>query len=77
MLVSLKAASLLARRDHGLAFFGPVNGCGTAGQQGTEVASDAELIAKTELTSKLVPFVFRTEERKDCDRHRPSTVEGA
>src|SRR5262245_2720506 len=58
MFTTLEATSLIARRHQGLAFFGPFNGCGTAGRQGTEATSDAELVAKTEFTSKLVPFVF-------------------
>jgi transposase len=60
--VPTKAASCIARRHKGLAFFGPFSDCGTAGRQGTEVASDAELVAKTEFTSKLVPFVSGTED---------------
>ena len=45
------ATSRIARRHKGLAFFGPFSDSGTIGRQGTEVASDAELIAKTEFTS--------------------------
>ena len=48
---------LIARRRQSVAFFGPFSGHGTAGPQGCEVASDAELIVKTEFTLKLVPFV--------------------
>jgi hypothetical protein len=33
-----------------VAFFGPFSGYGTAGLQGTEVASDAELIVRNEFT---------------------------
>src|SRR5262245_1188401 len=62
-----RATSLIARRNQVLAFFGHFNGCGTAGQQGSEVASDTELIAKSELTSKLATFVCRTDAR-NCRR---------
>jgi hypothetical protein len=43
--------SLIAWCHQGLAFFGHFSGYGTAGRQGTEVASNAELIVKTEFTS--------------------------
>ena len=55
---------LIARRRQSVAFFGPFSGHGTAGPQGCEVASDAELIVKTEFTLKLVPFVEQTDARK-------------
>ena len=48
-----------------MAFFGPFNSCGPAGRQGAKVASDAELVAKTELTSKLAAFGDQTEARND------------
>jgi hypothetical protein len=44
----------------GLGIFRPFSGYGTTGRQGTEVTNDAELVAKTQFTSKLVPFVSRT-----------------
>jgi WD40 repeat protein len=58
MLAAPKVTSLLARRHSGLAFFGPFSGCGTAGREEAQVASDAELVPTTKLTLKLVPFVY-------------------
>jgi hypothetical protein len=71
MLAAPKVTGRIARRHQGLAVFGSFSSYGTAGRQGTEVASDAELVAKTEFTSNLVPFVDKTEARKA--RHSPQS----
>src|SRR3954452_16078359 len=63
-----KMTRLVAWPHQGLAFFGPFSGYDTAGRQGTEVASMAELIANPEFTLKLVPFVEKTDARTN-ERH--------
>src|SRR5262245_43692162 len=59
----------------GLGIFRPLQRLRTASRQGKEVASDAELIANTEFTSKLVPFGWQSEEDAKKNKDRIWTVD--